>query len=286
MAHPRMLCRGRIGESRPATSDQSAAGAGKRRTAIRLGRAAGFLSLWALAVAAVHADSPTDTWITGSTSLFKNTNWTGATTPPVGGVTGIISDNTTKNPLGWNSNTNPGAQTFGDLDFTSPAVNLVVGNYTTKTTNVAINITLAGSTLNSMANTIMANSSGSTIVFRNDVVPPGDFSTEAATTTFTLGNPANIIQTTPGSKFIIDNVITGAGDSLTLLGGGNSTTTGGSRSNSGRDRSTTWLAAWPNAPTQSAAGTFTGTAVVETSDQNSFTGGLTIGDTISQCRHG
>jgi autotransporter-associated beta strand protein len=241
----------------------------------------GFLVLLILCAAGIvvpRTYSTTLTWTNGGTSYLKNSNWTTSTTPTAG-VTAIIADGTPSNPEGWNSNTNPGASTFGDLDFVAGATNLVIGNYTTKTTIASVNITLGASTLNSVANTIMANTSGSsTITFEDDIAPSGDLSTETATTTYTLNNSANYIQETPGSGIIIDNVITGSGDSITLLGGGNATTTGGVLELGAGSANDVIGGVAPNAPTQANGGTFTGSATVESADVNGFTGGLTIGD--------
>ena len=223
-------------------------------------------------------DSPTDNFINDNTSLLKidSGTWT-LTDPPTQGQTGVISEGASANPLGWNNNTNPGASTIGDLDFVSGATNLVIGNYTTKSANTAVNITLAGSTLNSQANTILANSSGNTIVFENDVAPAKDDLTETGLTTFTLGNSTNFIQGNATSKIIIDNVITGTNDSLTYLGGGTSSATGGVLELGAGSANDVTGGVAANAPVKANGGSFASTAIVQTADKNSFTGGLTIG---------
>jgi len=244
------------------------------------------------AITAARADSPTETWTDPGTSLLKapTGNWGpgGASPVPLTGTTGIIYGNEGR-VLGWNSNTNPGASTFGDLDFTylsGSSGALAVGDYTTKTTSVAVNITLGGSTLNSQPNTIIANSSTFTILFTNDVDPTGDYGNETATTTYTLGNTTNVIQSAAGSNIIIDNVITGSGDALTYLGGGNGSTTGATLElGAGSSNDVTGEAA-PNAG-GITTGTFaTGIGAVRSGDQNTFTGGLTIGDAAGTANAG
>jgi len=237
-------------------------------------------------IAVPRVYSTTLTWTNGGTSFLKNTNWTTSTTPGAG-VTAVIADGTPANPEGWNSNTNPGATTFGDVDFVAGVTNLVIGNYTTKSTIASVNITLGASTLNSVANTIMANTSGSsTITFEDDIAPTGDLLTETGTTTYTLANSSNVIQETPGSGIIIDNVITGSGDAVTLLGGGNATTTGGILELGAGSVNDVIGGVAPNAPTPANGGSFTSTAIVKSSDQNGFTGGLTIGDTAGTANAG
>jgi len=236
-------------------------------------------------VTAAKADSPTEIWTDPGTSLLKAPpgNWGtgGNSAVPLTGTTGIIYGNEGR-VLGWNSNTNPGASGFGDLDFAyqagSTTAPIAVGDYTTKTSSVAVNITFGGSTLNSQANTVIANSSGYTILFTNDVDPTGDYGNETATTTYTLGNATNVIQSAAGSNIIIDNVIAGSGAALTYLGGGNGTTTGATLElGAGSANDVTGEAA-PNAPVGIVTGTFaTGIGAVRSSDQNTFTGGLTIG---------
>jgi autotransporter-associated beta strand protein len=241
---------------------------------------------------AAKADSPTEVWTDPGTSLLKAPpgNWgTGGNSPvPLTGTTGVIYGNSGR-VLGWNTNTNPGAQNFGDLDFTylsGSSSALAVGNYTTKTTSTAVNVTLGGSTLNSQANTVIANSSTFTILFTNDVDPTGDYGGENATTTYTLGNATNVIQSTAGSNIIIDNVITGAGAALTYLGGGNGATTGATLElGAGSVNDVTGEAA-PNAG-GITTGTFaTGIGAVRSGDQNTFTGGLTIGDAAGTANAG
>jgi fibronectin-binding autotransporter adhesin len=243
-------------------------------------------------VTAARADSPTEVWVDPSTSLLKGGsggNWgpAGALPLPLSGTTAVIYGNAGR-VLGWNSNTNAGASTIGDLDFalsgSSGAV--AVGNYTTKTTSTAVNITLGGSTLNSQANTVIANTSGYTILFTNDVDPTGDYGGETGTTTYTLGNSTNTIQATPGSNIIIDNVVTGAGDSLTYLGGGSSSTTGATLELGAGSANDVVGEAAPNAGAI-VTGTFaTGTGSVRSSDQNTFTGGFTIGDAAGTANAG
>ncbi len=232
----------------------------------------------AAGVTVAHADSPTVTLVLPNTSLLKAGNWSGTdTNPPTAGQTGIIAEGAATNPLGWNNNTNPGTTEIGDLDFVSGATNLVIGNYTTKAVNQAVNIELGGSTLNNISNTIIANSSGNTITFENDVAPSGDDLAETGLTTYTLVNSSNTIQATSGSNIIIDNVITGSGDSLTFVGGGSGSTAGATLELGAGSANDVTGGVAANAPTPANGGSFTSTAVVQTSDKNTFTGGLTIG---------
>jgi len=246
-------------------------------------------------LATVRADSPTETWTDPGSSILKSgagSNWAppsgGGGPVPLTGTTAVIYGNEER-PLGWNTNTNPNAQNFGDLDFTflsGSSSTLAVGNYTTKTTSANVNVTLGGSTLNSQANTVIANSSGYTIVFENDIDPTGDYGGETGLTTYTLGNSTNVIQATASSNIVIDNVVAGSGAALTFLGGGNSSTTGATLElGAGSANDVTGEAA-PNAGT-AVSGTFaTGIGSVQSSDQNSFTGGLTIGDTAGTANAG
>ena len=228
-----------------------------------------------------RADSPIVTLITPNTSLLKAGNWSGSGdptgNPPTTGTTGQIAEGASANPIGWNNNTNVGG-TLGDLDFVSGATTLVIGDYTTKSANTNEPITLGGSTLNSVANTVLANSSGKTITFENDVAPSGDDSTESGLTIYTLGNPANVIQATASSNLIIDDEIQGTGAALTFLGGGSFSATGATLELGAGSANDVTGGVAPNAPTPANAGSFTGSAVVQSSDKNSFTGGLTIGD--------
>jgi len=234
------------------------------------------LAAGAASATVARADSPTDTF-SPNTSFFKTTNWSTGEAPTQG-VTGLIADNPSDNPLGWNFNTNPGAQSIGDLDFTSGETDVVIGGYTTKSTSGAINLTLTGSTLNSQTNTILANSTGSSVLFENDIAPSGDDLAYTGLTTFTLGNTANVIQASSSSTIIIDNVVTGSGDGLTFLGGGKAGTTGGTLELGAGSANDVTGGVAANAPTPANGGAFSGTATVQSSDKNSFTGGLTIGD--------
>jgi autotransporter-associated beta strand protein len=138
-----------------------------------------------------------------------------------------------------------------------------------------------GSTLNSQQNTIIANSSGNTIVFENDVAPSGDNLTESASLTYALGNSANIIQAAAGSNIIIDDKLSGSGDSLTFLGGGTGSTAGATLELGAGSANDVTGGVAGNAPTPANGGTFSGSSTVTTlsSDSNTFSGGLTIGDT-------
>ncbi len=236
-------------------------------------------------IPAARADSTVYTWTIGNTSLLKAGNWTIpggniATVFPGAGITASIAESNSKNPIGWNSVTQT-TGTFGDLDFVSGATTLVIGDYTSASSSLNVNITLGGSTLNNQTNTVIANSSGETITFENDIAPSGDLQTESGLTTYTLLNASpNIIQATAGSNIIIDNVITGSGASVTFLGGGTGSAVGATLELGAGSAADVTGTAGSNVPSPANAGKFTGSSgTVRTSDQNSFTGGLTIGDT-------
>ena len=241
-----------------------------------------------VASATARADGTTYTFSPTGTSLFKAGNWylngvNVQTVPTAAGTIGSINEaggtTTSNGPIGWNVNTNVGG-TFGTIDVVSGATNQVFGIYTTKSSSAATSstITLEGATLNSISNTVIANSSGSTVVFENDIVPSGDIQNVTGLTTYSMGNTTNAIQATSNSNIIIDNVITGSGAALTFLGSGNASTTGATLELGAGSANDVTGGVAANAPVSANGGTFTGTPSVQSSDTNSFTGGLTIGD--------
>jgi fibronectin-binding autotransporter adhesin len=241
-------------------------------------------------VLAVRAD--TYTWISPNTSLEKSGNWnditagtTGAGDPGPGDI-GEISQSGSTGPIGWNDST--ASFNFGTIDLISGASNMVVGNYAKSSGNPTVTITLSGGTINSVANTIIANSSGTTALFQNDIAPSGDDLTESGLTTYVLSSTtSNVIQSSgAGSNIVIDNAITnstGAIDPLTYYGGGTASVAGstlelgaGSKYDVTGGNSTN-----PSVTSfASNGGAFTSTATVQTTG-NSFTGGLTVGGAVS-----
>lgn len=134
--------------------------------------------------------------------------------------------------------------------------------------------------MNSVANTVITNSSGVTLTFEDNITIPGDSTVINGSTIYTLAQSSSVIQSTAGSNITVDNVITGAGNALTYLGGGNSGTTGATLELGAGSSNDVSGAYAPNVPHTFGNGApFTSSASVHSSDQNGFTGGLTIGDT-------
>jgi fibronectin-binding autotransporter adhesin len=203
---------------------------------------------------AVRADSPTDTWGSPNSNLLKTANWSTGSVPGQG-VIGVINDSDSSNGNVLGLDVSSGTPAIGTIDLTGGADELV-GTYNSKSaSDDNMTLTLLGATLNNQANTVIANeNSGTSLSFVNDATPSSK-SANSGQLTLLLGNSSNVIQSSGnGNNIIIDVSITGANDGLAFLGGGNSSTTGG----------TLELGAG------SSADTFGST--------NTFNGGLTIGD--------
>jgi len=140
-------------------------------------RRAAVLCAVAGSLALAHADSPTDTWTSPNSNLLKGGNWSSGSVPG-SNVIGVINDTASSNGhvLGLDVSSSPGstgATSIGALELTGGS-NELVGTYNSGsgTTNLNLTLTLLGATLNSTANTIIANEgSGTTFTFQNDAQP-------------------------------------------------------------------------------------------------------------------
>jgi len=210
-----------------------------------------------------RADGTTDDWQAPNSSLLKAGNWSTGAAPAVG-VIGVINDtgSTNGHVLGLDVSNSP--DSIGTIDFTG-GTNEKIGTYTSanNAADTAFTLTLLGATLNSEANTVIANeASGTTLTFVNDATPSGK-SANTGQLTLALNNSSNVIQSSgSGNNIVIDVSITGASRGLTFLGGGTGSKTGG----------TLELGAG------SSADSFGST--------NTFSGGLTIGDAAGTANAG
>ena len=184
-----------------------------------------------LAMTAIaHADSPTDNWVSPNSSILKDStqNWSTGLYPRAGNI-GVFNDtgSTNGSVLGLDISSGGSLGTFGAIDLTGvktgvPTEQLGTYNPNSGTTNVNATWTLGGATLNSEANTIIANSSGTTLSIQNDA-KPSNKNANTGTLTIALGNSSNVIQTSgTGSNITISTVLTdGSGASgLTFIGSG------------------------------------------------------------------
>lgn len=221
------------------------------------------------------------TWQVPNTNFLKGTNWAPSGAPTNGPGAGTIEVfSGTAGAVGFNEHTEASA-TIGAQDITAGG-QLVFGDYNSQTSgDQNMIITISGATVNSIANTMIANTSNSWVVFENDVNATGDTAT-ANTLTLTIGSGNNVIQSSTGSITSIDTSINGAGG-ITFLGGGGFSTVGGTLELAAGSQYDVTGTAAGNVPLPANAGPFSGVSVATLSGStNSFSGGLIIGSGSSQ----
>ncbi len=173
--------------------------------------AAGLAAMLALAAGSAHAANGTwsgassSAWLTagnwntipGSSSDTANTDWA---------LFGVAANAT----VGINMNTTAGNYYLGGIDYNN-ATARNIGNSSSTVPGV---LTLNGTTLNSVANTIIWHRTTTTLTIQASQSGGG-------TMGLALGNATdNIIQITGSANVAISSIISGASKKLTLQGGG------------------------------------------------------------------
>ena len=156
---------------------------------------------------------------TGSGGAWLSTgNWTGGTVPGINGYAQFQLNPTGAGQVGINMNgsTNNGAnnQAVGGIEVTgSRAVPLVLGNSTTSAAGV---LTFNGTTINSVANTIIRNTTGQLFTIQQNI------GSGSSGLTVALGNTTNNIISIEGTGGVTITIpITGTSDkNLTKAGSG------------------------------------------------------------------
>ena len=155
------------------------------------------------------------TW-TGTTSgaWLTDTNWMDSVIPGSSSNTtntdAALFDVAAQPTVGINMNTTAGNYYLGGIDYNN-ATARNIGNSSSATAGV---LTLNGSTLNSVANTIIWHRTTTALTIQATQSGGG-------TMGLALGNATdNIIQITGSANVVINSIISGAGKKLTLQGGG------------------------------------------------------------------
>ena len=156
----------------------------------------------------------------GGSAWLTGTNWTGSTVPastgyaqfgvnPTSGTTGV--------GINMNGTSPVGAQGIGAIELTNARVAaLIIGNSSTSSAGV---LTFNGTTVNSVANTIIRNNSAQLLTLQN-IQGSG-----TSTMGVALGNATNNIVNIDGTGGVtISSIVSGSGK-LTLGGSGSGTLT-------------------------------------------------------------
>jgi autotransporter-associated beta strand protein len=150
---------------------------------------------------------------TTSNAWLTTTNWTGSV--PAGSATVTTNNNIAvfnvpaQPTVGINMNTTAGVYYLGAIDYT----NATARTFNNSSTTVGGVLTLNGASVNSVANTILRNTTTTLMTITNG--------TGAGTLGLELGNATNnVVQITGTGGITINSIVSGTSRNLTLQGGG------------------------------------------------------------------